>query len=503
MRVVVVGAGTGGSTFAGRLAQDGRHEVVLVEAGTDFGPFEAHGWPFELLDLRRIPTTHDWGLYNEDPGAGRTYSLMRARVMGGCSSHNGCAAVRGIRADFERWSKIGGADFWNPDDFLQDFRAVDVGLNVRTYDPGEITPFQHAFYDAARAAGVPHSDDINDIDEGPAVTLCPVNKRGGIRWNAAFGFVDPVRDRPNFSVVDQLEVTELVLDGRKVVGVRGLRLGKPTEIKGDMIVLAGGAYHTPMLMMRSGIGDGATLAAAGLELHHELPGVGRNLQDHPSAIMDFKAKPGLIELFEAHEKGTLAHDETTIVKARSPYSPTLFDMHIFSVGGRTPDLAGWFWQVYVSLLTPRSRGQVRPVREGDGVRFVIEHSHVTDLEAVDLASLAWGVGEARRMASLEPFASLVEEVTPGPAADEAAIADWIRHKHQHYYHPSSTCSIGRDPAQGAVVDVYGRVHGLDGLMVADASIMPTVTAANTNLPTAALGHRLARRFDDILAMPRQ
>ena len=502
MRVVVVGAGTGGCTFAGRLAQDGRHEVVLVEAGPDYGPFDGHNWPFELLDSRRIPTTHDWGLVNQDPTSPRVYALARARVMGGCSAHNGCAAVRGLRSDFERWSSVGGTDFWNPDAFLEDFAAVDAGLRVREYEFGEISPYQQAFYEAARSAGFPHSTDINNIDEGVGASVCPVNKRGGIRWNAAFGFVDPVRDHPNFSVVDHFEASQLLFDGHRITGVHGRRFGEPTEIKGDVIVLAAGAYGTPMLMLRSGIGDPGTLAGAGLELRLDLPGVGRNLQDHPSAVLEYKARPELIARTEAHERVRLTFDEGTIVKARSPNSRALFDLHIFTVGGRTPDRNDWYWQVYVALLAPRSRGQIRPFRDEGRLRFAIEHRHVTDLEAADVTALAWGVEEARRIAGEAAFESVAEEVKPGPDKGHAAIRTWIRDEHQHYFHPASSCPIGQDPREGAVVDVYGRVHGLDGLMIADASIMPYVTAANTNLPTAALAHRQARHFDPIQTAPR-
>ena len=157
----------------------------------------------------------------------------------------------------------------------------------------------------------------------------------------------------------------------------------------------------------------------------------------------------------------------------------------------------------MSLLAPRSRGQVRPYRKDGTLYFAIEHNQVSDAESTDLRAMVWGVHEARRMAACEPFASMVEEIQPGPPkGDDAAIADWIRQHHQHYFHPAATCSIGADPAKGAVVDAHGRVHGLDGLMVADASIMPYVTSANTNIPTAAIGHRLARKFDEIVGAPR-
>ena len=498
MRVIVVGAGSAGATFAGRLAGDGRHEVVLVEAGPDHGAFADMQWPFEMLDSRRIPvTTHDWGLVNQDPGTDRTYPLARARIMGGCSAHNGCAAVRGVRRDFERWCEAGGSRLWDPDQVLEDFAAVHRGLNVRTYDAHEISPFQMDFYHAARQAGVPHSADINDIDEGEGVTLCPVNKKGGVRWNAAFGFIDPVRGRGNLTIVDNCEVQALILDGSRVKGVQGTREGAPVELLGDRVVLCCGAYHSPMLLMRSGIGDPALLGEAGIELRHALPGVGHNLHDHPLMLLEYEGTPSLLARTERFERHALNHDECTIAKVRSPYARDAFDMHIFSVGGRLPDLVGWYWLIAVGLLDPRSRGRIRPWRKDGALAFAIEHRHVSDRDGVDRAALAWGVAEARRIAGLEPLASSIRETKPGPGVQGSGVEAWIEREHLHYYHPAGSCAIGTDPANGAVVDAAGRVHGLDGLMIADASIMPFVTTANTNLPAAMIGHRLARLFDEI------
>jgi choline dehydrogenase len=499
MRVVVVGGGTGGCAFAGTLARTTGHDVVLLEAGHDFGPFEQMRWPFELLDSRRIPLTHDWGLLNEDPGTNRRYNLWRAKVLGGCSAHNGCSAVRGLRADFDQWAEVGGA-FWAADKLLEDFRAVEAALRVRSYRPDEITPFQQDVHAAALACGFPNSADINDIDEGEGASVCPVNKVGGVRWNAAFAFLDPVRDRGNFSILDDFEATELRLDGNRVVGVRGLRRGAQTDVDADMVVLGAGAYGSPILLLRSGIGDPALLRAAGIAPRHDLPGVGQNLQDHPCAVVGYAGRPELIERMQAFERTRLAFDEGIIVKARSPASAWPVDIHIFSCGGRSFEPAGWYWQLWVGLLTPYSRGEVRPVREGGELRFTIAHNHGSDREGRDLAALAWGVETARRMAASDPLrAMLAEEVAPGAAIGRDGLADWIRATHVNYFHPAGTCAIGKDPRQGAVVDEMCRVHGLKGLMVADASVMPNITAANTNIPTAALAHRLARHFEAVLA----
>ena len=475
MHVAVIGAGTGGATFAGTLAVTGRHEVTLIEAGPDYGPFDAHRWPSELLDSRRIPLSHDWGLVNADL-SGRRYKVERARVMGGCSAHNGCAAVRGLRSDFIAWAEAAGV-FWEPDAILADFEAVERALRVRPVPPDETTPFQQAVHAASLAIGLPVSENINDIDEGPGVSICPVNKHGGVRWNAAFAFVDPVRDR--MSVVPNLRVGELILEKGRVAGVRGTCAGEPWEGRFDAVVLAAGAYGSPELLLRSGLGGA-------------LPGIGRNLQDHPCAVLEYRASEALLERTKRFEQAQLAFDEAIIVKARSPYARSIVDVHIFASGGRLP-AGGWYWQLWVGLLTPLSRGRVR--LDADGA-LAIEHDQLSDAAGTDLAALRWGVELARDIAAQAPLAALLTETAPGPECRGEVLDEWIRRTHVNYYHPAGTCTMGPDPDTGAVVDGRGRVHGVPGLMVADASIMPVITAGNTNVPTAALAHRLARHFDD-------
>lgn len=195
-RVVVIGGGTEGCAFACHLVRLFSAEVTLLEAGPDYGSFEEFRWPTELLDTRRMPTTtHDWGFKNEDTIRSRTYPLERAKVIGGCSSHNGCSAVRGTRFDSSRWAKITQGE-WALDGLESDFEQVEHLFNVRTYAVEEITPFQRHVRSAAINYGLPTSSNINDLDEGEGVSVCPVNKRGGFRWNAAFAFLDPVRSKP-------------------------------------------------------------------------------------------------------------------------------------------------------------------------------------------------------------------------------------------------------------------------------------------------------------------
>jgi choline dehydrogenase len=477
MRIVVVGGGTGGSTFAGTVARLTKHDVVLAEAGADYGAFDGLFWPSELLDSRRIPVTHDWGLKNEDPVSGRHWDVMRAKVLGGCSAHNGCSAVRGLRSDFDGWAKVSGP-FWAANNVLADLEAVEKALRVRRYDISEITPFQQDVHASALAAGFPVSHNINDIDEGIGASICPVNKVGGVRWNAAFGFVDPVRGQPNFSIVDHFEAQELLFRAGRVAGVRGLRGGKLTDIEADLVVLAAGAYGSPTILLRSGIGDGDALRDAGIDVRHDLPGVGRNLQDHPCTVLDYEAQPALIERMIGFEQSRLAFDEGIIVKDRSAEATNAVDIHIFSCGGRRFEPQGWYWQLWVGLLTARSRGQVRPVRRNGELHFAIEHNHLSDPAGHDMRVMMSGIASARRIAAAEPLAGMLKtELAPGSAVEGAALEHWARETHVCYFHPAGSCPIGKDPKAGAVVDEKCRLHGLDGVMVADASVMPQVTAA--------------------------
>jgi len=372
-RAVIIGGGTGGCAFTGRLVRSSCAEVMLLEAGPDYGPFDEFRWPAELLDTRCMPTTtHDWGLKNEDTVRSRTYPLERAKVIGGCSSHNGCSAVRGTRSDYARWAKATRGE-WALDDLESDFEQIEHFLNVRTYSLEEITPFQRHVRSAAVNYGLPASPNINNFDEDEGVSVCPVNKRGGFRWNAAFAFLDPVRSKPNFRIVDGVEIDCLHLNGKRVAAAKGRRWGAPFEIEGDIFVVACGAYGTPLLLQRSGIGPPRDLGLAGIKVLVESPGVGYNLQDHPAVILRYAASQELISQMKTYEERNIPFEEGIVIKKRSSLATDVFDLHIFSSGGHVvgnPD--EWYWELYVGLLLPKSRGKMvlPPGSKGPNTRSV-------------------------------------------------------------------------------------------------------------------------------------
>jgi choline dehydrogenase len=468
--VVVAGGGTAGAVVAARLVEAGA-SVVLVEAGPDHGPFAAGAWPAELTDAAAIPTSHDWGYRSAD---GRL-AYERARVIGGCSAHNGCTAIWGHRADYDGWRLPG----WSAVDLRPRFEDASRRLRVRRFADDELTPLHAGFIAAGEAVGLPREDTLESLDVRPSVCAEPSNSPDGVRWNSAFAYLDPVRDHPGLRVVPDTIVDRVLVDGGRAVGVRAIGPDGPLEVLADTVVVAAGTYGSPAILLRSGIGPAEDLRAVGLEALVDLPGVGGNLHDHAA-----------FELFlaptEAYRARTAAFaatgrpvpDEQGFASAASTWaSDGVIDLHVFSeisMDGRPG--------IFVACLTPRSRGRLRLTATDPEAAPAIDHGLLTDPEGHDLGVLHDGVDLARRLLATHHLAELVTEVEPGRDVD---VDDAIRAGAIHYWHPVGTC------AMGDVTDGRGRVRGIDGVLVADASLMPRTVRATTNLPTVVIGDTVA------------
>ncbi|QEX24737.1 putative glucose-methanol-choline oxidoreductase [Hypericibacter adhaerens] len=489
---LILGGGTAGCALAGLIAERSSDTILLLEAGPDYGSLHEGHWPRELLDARRIPVSHDWG-YDSGPFLpGRRVAYERARVIGGCSAHNGCSAVWGTHWDYDGWAAAGNAG-WSAGEVLPLLQAVDRRLKVRRYEAEEIPPYQRAVHDAARAAGFAASADMNDMAEDEAVAYCPVNNQRGIRWNTAFAYLDPVRNRRGLTIRGSALINRLLLERGRVAGAEAIIDGTLHEVRARRTVLAAGAYGSPAILLRSGIGDPRLIEPHGLRVAHALPGVGRNLQDHPAVAVAFPGSRELEAASAAFERSHWTPEELVIVKARSRQARESFDLHLFSEGGRVADGSdAWRWQIYAAGLLPRSRGQLRLASVDPAAAPLIEHRHLSDAEGHDLAVLADGVELIRQLASQTPLARWLG--APFDAAilgDRRAREGWIRARVVHYWHPAGSCAMGSDPAAGAVVDARGKIHGLEDGYVADASIMPALPRANTNIPTVLVAERIA------------
>ena len=475
--VVVIGAGSSGAVMAARLAAGGV-DVMLVEAGPDYGPFAAGRWPAELLDAAGLATTHDWGYHSGD-----RWVFERARVLGGCSTHNGAIAAVGHRNDYDAWNLAG----WTADELRPLFATALEMMRVRAYTLDEAGPFHAQCLVAARSAGWFVASDLCDLDANASFGLETVNVVDGVRWNTGFAYLDPVRGSQHLTILDRALVDRVAVGGDGVT-VHVIRDGQPAAITGDTVVLAAGVYGTPTILQRSGIGDPEHLRGVGVTPVASLPMVGGNLHDHPMINAARMLSEDLRRSIELATAAGFVPEEQTLGKAcSSRASDGVFDLHLFPVCASTQTtLTDGRALVEVACMTPRSRGAVLIASTDPEAHPLIDHRYLSDPDDHDVTVLADGLVMAEELLS-QP--ALSDVLIPGPtrARDHASI----RRDVQHYYHPVGTAPMGLDPA-ASVCDPRGKVHGVDRIIVADVSLMPQIPRANTNIPAVVIGERIAK-----------
>jgi choline dehydrogenase len=421
--VVVAGGGTAGCVLAGRLSEDPGRTVCLVEAGPDYGPFQEGTWPPDILDGRRLALdSHCWERHDEEDR-----SQLRARILGGCSSHNACVILRAPDADYDQWGPG-----WTGKELRPYLDRAEETFGTRKLDAGELSPFVKAFADASGADAIVH----------------PVNMTAeGVRWNAAFAWVDPARERDNLTIQADTLVDRVLLDGSRAIGVAT----SAGDIHGDTVVVAASAYGSPAILLRSGI--------------TELP-VGENLADHVGTGIGWEATNDL----------RADWDEWAREHALSMAGITVAAGDLFLFPAIDP---GYEISAAVFLMNPQSRGRVSLTSTDPRAPLAIEHGFLTD--DADVQALVGGFEHLREIgASLSRYAA--REARPGAVVDAEAH---VRATARGFFHPTGTCAMGE------VVDERGRVYGYQGLVVADASVMPTIPRVNTNLTTAAIAEKLA------------
>lgn len=477
----MIGGGSSGAVVAARLAAAGV-AVVLVEAGPDYGPLDGGTWPPEVLDATALATTHDWG-YTSGPVAGREpWTWERARILGGCSAHNGAIAAVGHRLDYDAWGLPG----WSTDQLRPLFAtALDV-MRVRTYGPDEAGPFHARCLDAARAAGWHIASDLCDLDANESFGLETVNVVDGVRWNTAFAYLDPVRESGRLTIVDRALVDRIEETGVGVVVHLVTARGRESVV-GETAVVAAGVYGTPAILQRSGIGDPERLRAVGVVPVVESPLVGSNLHDHPMVNAGRELAPDLRRAIdEATERGFVPEEQTLGKACSSRAVDGVYDIHLFPVCASTQTtLTGGRALVEVACMTPRSRGEVHIVSSDPDAPPRIDHRYLTDPDGHDLTVLRDGLELAEDLLA-QP--ALADVLVPGPRRDLSDEA--IRRDVMHYYHPVGTTPMGTDPAT-SVCDPAGRVHGTGRIVVGDVSLMPQVPRGNTNIPAVVVGERIA------------
>ncbi len=485
--VVVIGGGSSGAVVAARLAEAGV-AVALLEAGPDYGPFTGRpvagastAWPADLLDAHAIALSHDWG-YASGPVEGRAaWTFERARVIGGCSAHNGAIAAVGHASDYDGW----GLPEWRTDLLRPVFAAVLDKMRVRAYRADEAGPFHARCLEAAAATGWMMASDLCDLDANESFGLETVNIVDGIRWNTAFAYLDPVRQHANLTIVDLVLVDRFVEDASGVT-VHAWRDDRPFTIRAQHLVLSAGVYGTPAILQRSGVGDAARLRRAGVGCVLEQPGVGANLHDHPMVHADRRVGPLLQTWLDtAARRGALPEEQTLGKVCSSQAADGIFDLHLYPVCASTQTaLTGGNALVEVACVTPRSRGFIDIVSADPTASPRIDHAYLTDPDGHDIAVLRDGLVMAQELLNHPALASVLGLPVTDTSTDEA-----IRREVVHYYHPVGTCAMGVGDA--GVCDGRGRVRGLDRVTVADVSLMAQIPRANTNIPAVVIGERVA------------
>jgi choline dehydrogenase len=484
--VVVVGAGSAGCVLAARLAERGA-SVLLLEAGPDYP--SVSDLPAEIADARMPAFTHDWG-YKSAPGRiERELPLPRGRLVGGCSATNGCFALRGSPADYDRWAAM-GSEGWSFAECLPYFCMSETDrdfseaswhgssgpLPIRRYRESERNGFQQGLIEAAVGSGHPFVEDHNApgaVGVGPA----PVNAVGGTRMSAALAYLGPVRALPSLTIRPGAVVDRIELRSERAIGVR---LASPHEIvTAGLVIVAAGTYASPALLLRSGIGPAADLTALGAHCQVDLPGVGRNLADHPWVPVPL---PVTIPTGGPGFQAVLTWHSADADRSGPP------DLQIFAQGPFDNDGRA-VASLCAALLKPYSRGRVTLRSLDPAVPPVIDLAFLTDDR--DLHRLMEGVRHGYRLLASPEFDAVADTATRrNGGVDDDALRALIWANVRTYHHPAGTCAMGRDPRH-AVVDSRGRVYGTVGLVVADASIMPEIPSANTNLPTIMLAERIA------------